>query len=159
MSWKNKVGKKKYYNQHNTLYYRCKLLDYIRFLKKFKDTIGKTVYRCGICYIGLIRHGLKWCTDDIQISLYVCDYCGTDTEALEKALAIEPKAVEEKEKWFGKRCEHQCCQWEDNEMTGGPEYKEDYPTLIFCSHTSNTDEYEGNCQPHLCPLNLKEKEG
>ncbi len=56
------------------------------------------------------------------------------------------------DKWFGKGCGYQCCQWEETEETGGPEYKEAYPVLIFCSHPNNPDNYEGNCTDTLCPL-------
>ncbi len=55
-------------------------------------------------------------------------------------------------KWFGKGCEHQACQWEENEVTGGPDFKEAEPTLIFCTHKGNADECEGNCKSSLCPL-------
>ena len=55
-------------------------------------------------------------------------------------------------KWFGKGCGFQCCKWEDNEETGGPEYKEAHPVLIFCNHINNPDDHEGNCTDKLCPL-------
>ena len=58
--------------------------------------------------------------------------------------------------WFGKGCEHQCCQWEENETTGGPHYKESFPVLIFCNQKNNTDAYEGNCTQKLCPLRRKD---
>lgn len=57
--------------------------------------------------------------------------------------------------WYGKKCEHQCCQWEETEYTGGPDYREAHPALIFCNHSFNTDDYEGNCNERLCPLKLK----
>ncbi len=55
-------------------------------------------------------------------------------------------------KWFGKGCRYQCCQWEENEETGGPDYKEAHPVLIFCNHKQNKDNCEGNCNERLCPL-------
>lgn len=61
--------------------------------------------------------------------------------------------------WFGKLCEHQCCQWEETELTAGPEYSEAHPVLIFCDHVNNPDDYEGNCTEKLCPLHKKEEEG
>jgi len=54
-------------------------------------------------------------------------------------------------KWFGKGCDKQCCKWEETERTGGPDYKESFPTLIFCNHSKNSDNFEGNCTPTLCP--------
>jgi len=53
--------------------------------------------------------------------------------------------------WYGKNCIHQCCQWEDNEETGGPDYKEAHPALIFCNHKSNAHDHEGNCSVEQCP--------
>lgn len=58
----------------------------------------------------------------------------------------------EMNEWFGKGCEHQACQWEETEITGGPDYKESLPNLIFCSHKGNADECEGNCNEALCPI-------
>ena len=55
-------------------------------------------------------------------------------------------------KWFGRDCEHQCCKWEGNEESDGPNYKEAYPTLIFCNNKANTEDAEGNCTIALCPL-------
>ena len=55
-------------------------------------------------------------------------------------------------KWFGRGCGYQCCKWEYNKETGGPEYKEADPVLIFCNHPTNSDKYEGNCTEKLCPL-------
>ncbi len=55
-------------------------------------------------------------------------------------------------KWFGKDCEYQACQWEGNEITGGPDYQEILSSLIFCGHKGNADEYEGSCTAKLCPL-------
>jgi len=55
-------------------------------------------------------------------------------------------------RWFGKNCKHQCCQWEETEQTGGPEFQEATPSLIFCDHKENTNECEGNCTLGLCPL-------
>jgi len=54
--------------------------------------------------------------------------------------------------WFGKGCEHQICQWEENERTGGPNYKDAHPLLIFCNHPDNPEDTEGNCQKSQCPL-------
>jgi hypothetical protein len=57
--------------------------------------------------------------------------------------------------WFGKGCKFQCCQWEDTEETGGPDYKECEPVLIFCNHEKNLEDTEGNCRPFTCPLNFR----
>lgn len=54
--------------------------------------------------------------------------------------------------WFGKKCKFQCCQWEENEETGGPDFKESEPCLVFCNHGQNPDNFEGNCNRGLCPL-------
>jgi len=59
-------------------------------------------------------------------------------------------------KWFGKDCKYLCAQWEDNEITGGPDYKEAEPTLKFCNHPDNLEDTEGNCRENICPLGLKE---
>ncbi len=54
-------------------------------------------------------------------------------------------------KWFGKGCQYQCCQWEDNYEIGGADYKEAFPSLIFCNHKKNDDDREGNCGAMTCP--------
>jgi len=54
--------------------------------------------------------------------------------------------------WLGKGCKYQCCQWEENEETGGPNYKDNLPTLIFCNHPENPEDTEGNCTGENCPL-------
>lgn len=54
--------------------------------------------------------------------------------------------------WFGKGCEYFCGQWEENEITGGPDYKEYAPVLVFCNHPSNPEDTEGNCRRAICPL-------
>ena len=54
--------------------------------------------------------------------------------------------------WFGKGCKYQCNKWEENEVTGGPDYEEQTPLLTFCTHKSNPDNYEGNCNKDICPL-------
>ena len=54
--------------------------------------------------------------------------------------------------WFGKGCEHQCCQWEQDERTGGPDYKECTPVLIVCGHQDNPEDTEGNCYEDICPI-------
>jgi len=56
--------------------------------------------------------------------------------------------------WFGKQCKFQCCQWEENEQTGGPKFRESLPALIFCNHTKNPEDTEGNCREKICPLGL-----
>lgn len=56
------------------------------------------------------------------------------------------------EKWFGKECEFQCCQWEENERTGGPNYQEAHPTLIYRRHEDNPEGSEGNCRLKICPI-------
>ena len=58
-------------------------------------------------------------------------------------------------KWFGKGCEHLCGKWEENEVTGGPDYKESEPVLKFCNHEENPEDTEGNCRPSICPSGLK----
>lgn len=57
--------------------------------------------------------------------------------------------------WFGKKCEWQSCQWEESEWTGGPNFKEHTPVLIFCSHLSNPEDTEGNCRKEICPIELR----
>ena len=42
-------------------------------------------------------------------------------------------------KWFGKGCDFQCCQWEESELTGGPNYREAEPALIYCNHKKNPE--------------------
>lgn len=68
----------------------------------------------------------------------------------------EPRTLTERARemsnWFGKNCEHQACQWEQNEETGGPDYKECTPVLIFCGHDDNPEDTEGNCREAICPL-------
>ena len=59
-------------------------------------------------------------------------------------------------KWFGKDCEYLAAKWEENEITGGPDYKESEPVLKFCKHPNNPEVTEGNCRPNICPLGLKE---
>ena len=54
--------------------------------------------------------------------------------------------------WFGKGCEYFRGRWEENEITGGPDYKEKKPILVFCNHEENSDDCEGNCNPKYCPL-------
>jgi hypothetical protein len=56
--------------------------------------------------------------------------------------------------WFGKNCPYLCCQWEENEVTGGPNYKEAVPGLFYCNHENNPDKYEGNCNKKQCPINF-----
>lgn len=59
--------------------------------------------------------------------------------------------------WFGKGCQYLCAQWEDNEITGGPNYQESEPVLTFCTHPVNISDHEGNCTPALCPEDNKRK--
>ena len=73
------------------------------------------------------------------------------------SVCFAPLEAEAMSKWFGKGCEHQCCQWEENEETGGPNYKEAHPSLIFCNNKANTMESEGNCTEALCPLGGERK--
>lgn len=54
--------------------------------------------------------------------------------------------------WFGKGCKYLSATWEDNEITGGPDYKEYKPELVYCNHIKNEDRCEGNCNPKQCPL-------
>ena len=59
--------------------------------------------------------------------------------------------------WFGKECMYLSAQWEENEITGGKNYREQEPILKFCNNESNPDTiHEGNCNPKLCPLKFKE---
>lgn len=53
------------------------------------------------------------------------------------------------EKWYGEKCKHQCCQFERD--GDGIEDKSE-PVLIYCGHSDNTMDCEGNCNPRLCPL-------
>jgi hypothetical protein len=53
--------------------------------------------------------------------------------------------------WFGKGCPKQICQWEENEVTGGPNFRENTPALIYCSDPRNRNRYEGNCFKENCP--------
>lgn len=59
--------------------------------------------------------------------------------------------------WFGKGCVYLSAQWEENEITGGQNYKEQEPVLKFCNNDNNTDIHEGNCNPDLCPLKIRNK--
>lgn len=58
--------------------------------------------------------------------------------------------------WFGKGCRHLCAVWEENEYTGGPDYREYEPELMFCNHPKNPEDSDGNCRPAICPLNRTE---
>ena len=61
------------------------------------------------------------------------------------------------ENWFGKGCEYLSAQWEDSEIIGGPNYKEQEPVITFCRHPKNPSEYEGNCNMDDCPLEIINK--
>ena len=54
--------------------------------------------------------------------------------------------------WFGKGCKYLSAQWEDNEVSGGPDYKEYEPAIVFCNHPDNSQDVEGNCSITNCPL-------
>ena len=54
--------------------------------------------------------------------------------------------------WFGKECEYLSAQWEDNEISGGLDYKEHEPVLVFCNHPKNVVDIEGNCNLTDCPM-------
>jgi len=58
--------------------------------------------------------------------------------------------------WFGKGCQYLCAQWEDNFETGGPNYQEAEPSLVFCNHKDNPEGTEGNCRGSICPLKRPE---
>lgn len=58
--------------------------------------------------------------------------------------------------WFGKDCEYLRAQWEEDELTGDPNYKDSEPLLVFCTHPNNKSDYEGNCRVSLCPLRKSE---
>lgn len=55
-------------------------------------------------------------------------------------------------KWFGKGCKYLTAVWEEDEITGGPDYKEFEPVLVHCTHPKNVDDHEGNCNKFDCPL-------
>lgn len=61
-------------------------------------------------------------------------------------------------KWFGKGCDYLVAQWEENEITGGSNYREAEPVLKFCKHPANISDYEGNCNIERCPLVKKDKD-
>ena len=54
--------------------------------------------------------------------------------------------------WFGKGCEYLSAQWEGDEFTDGPDYKEYEPVLVFCNHPGNPSDVEGNCNITDCPM-------
>ena len=58
-------------------------------------------------------------------------------------------------KWFGKGCKYLLAEWEENEYTVGPDYRECEPSLVFCNHPKNKDHYEGNCNKEVCPIKNK----
>lgn len=58
------------------------------------------------------------------------------------------------EKWYGETCIHQVCQFEMDSM--GIEDKSE-PVLIYCSHSENKMDCEGNCMPKLCPIRMSDK--
>ncbi len=58
--------------------------------------------------------------------------------------------------WFGKNCKFQINQWEDDEITGGKNYRECKPGLIFCNHPNNPKNIKSNCYEKICPMNIKE---
>jgi len=58
--------------------------------------------------------------------------------------------------WYGKGCTYLSARWEENEITGGKNYREQEPVLKFCTNLDNPNLYEGNCTPDLCPLKFKE---
>ena len=64
---------------------------------------------------------------------------------------VEERLWQNKGNWFGQGCHYQCCQWEETVETGGPDYREADPSLIFCKHIQNKDNFEGNCNEQLCP--------
>lgn len=59
--------------------------------------------------------------------------------------------------WYGKGCNNQRNQWEENETTGGPDYKEAEPTLFYCVHDRNPKDHEGNCRKEICPVGWTEQ--
>lgn len=54
--------------------------------------------------------------------------------------------------WFGKDCEHQCCQFEGWHTPEGYEEDKSSPVLVICNHKGNPDDCEGNCNERRCPL-------
>lgn len=52
------------------------------------------------------------------------------------------------EKWFGEKCKHQICRYE-TDCFG--EQDKSYPVLIYCNHSDNKMDCEGNCNKTLCP--------
>ena len=61
--------------------------------------------------------------------------------------------------WFGKNCPHFHGTWEEDEITGGPNFEEYEPCLVFCGHDDNKEDVEGNCREAICPLGKKEERG
>ena len=53
--------------------------------------------------------------------------------------------------WFGKNCEYLCAQWEGNETTDGPNFKDYEPVLVHCTNPDNKSDFEGNCSESQCP--------
>jgi Rad3-related DNA helicase len=64
--------------------------------------------------------------------------------------------------YFGKDCEYFCGQWEQNDTDCADFYnksiKEFTPVLVYCNHTNNPYETEGNCNPKDCPLGKEKTE-
>lgn len=52
------------------------------------------------------------------------------------------------EKWYGEKCEHQICKFEQDCFG---EFDKSYPLLVYCNHSNNTSNCEGNCNSTLCP--------
>lgn len=53
------------------------------------------------------------------------------------------------EKWYGEKCKHQICKFEEDYFDGEDK---SYPLLIYCNHPKNTLDCEGNCNSTLCPM-------
>ena len=78
-------------------------------------------------------------------------------ETADKSEEIVAKLTQERPPWFGKGCSYLCAQWEGNEYTDGPNWKDSEPVLKFCNHKDCPDKQsEGNCNEKSCPLKRKE---
>lgn len=57
-------------------------------------------------------------------------------------------------KWFGKGCEFQYNQWEDDYDTGGPDFMEELPVMTGCNHINNPACHKDSCRVEICPINF-----
>lgn len=80
-----------------------------------------------------------------------CSKCKKEIEKCQQAFLNDKTIIKKFPKWFGKGCEFFSGVWEENEITGGPDYKEYEPVLVHCFHEENHSDFEGNCNEKLCP--------